>query len=91
MARGGARPNSGRPKGAVNKATAKAKAEAEASGVMPLEFMLSVMRDPLAERAERLDMAKAAAPYVHARLTATTLRGDEDAPLTLVVETGVPR
>lgn len=43
---------------------------AEAGGIMPLEFMLQIMRDPEADRAERLDMAKAAAPYVHAKLAA---------------------
>lgn len=91
MARGGPRPNAGRPTGAINKATKKAKERAEASGIMPLDFMLQVMRDEGADRAERLDMAKAAAPYVHARLTATTVKGDEDAPLSFQIITGVPR
>lgn len=40
---------------------------------MPLEFMLKIMRDESADRAERLDMAKAAAPYVHAKLSAITM------------------
>jgi hypothetical protein len=40
-----------------------------ASGQTPLEFMLEVMRDTGAERSERLDMAKAAAPYIHPRLS----------------------
>lgn len=79
MARGGSRPNSGRPKGAVNRATAKARIEAEKSGILPLDFMLKIMRDERADRAERLDMAKAAAPYVHARLAAVTVGGDDDA------------
>ena len=35
---------------------------------MPLEYMLSVMRDKKEERAVRLDAAKAAAGYVHAKL-----------------------
>ena len=66
--RGGPRSGAGRKPGAINKATAKAREAAEAGGVMPLDFMLSVMRDEGADRAERLDMAKAAAPYVHAKL-----------------------
>lgn len=76
MARGGSRPNAGRPKGAVNKATAKARDAAEAGGILPLDFMLSIMRDETAERGERLDMAKAAAPYVHAKLAAIEHSGD---------------
>lgn len=40
---------------------------------MPLDFMLQIMRDPEAKREERLDMAKAAAPYVHAKLSAVTM------------------
>ncbi len=66
--RGGARKGAGRKPGAVNKATAEAKAKAEAGGEMPLDFMLRIMRDATAEPAQRMDMAKAAAPYVHAKL-----------------------
>lgn len=68
--RGGQRPGAGRKPGAINKASAKAREKAEATGIMPLDFMLSIMRDEQADRAERLDMAKAAAPYVHAKLSA---------------------
>ena len=66
--RGGARKGAGRKPGAINKATAKAREKAEAGGIMPLDFMLAVMRDETAPRDERQDMAKAAAPYVHAKL-----------------------
>lgn len=69
MARGGARTGAGRP---VGSATAKTRAIAESAakeGITPLEFMLQVMRDTKAERSERLDMAKAAAPYIHPRLS----------------------
>lgn len=67
--RGGQRTGAGRKPGAINRATAAAREMAEATGVTPLEFMLQIMRDTEAPRAERLDMAKAAAPYVHARLS----------------------
>jgi hypothetical protein len=73
---GGARANAGRKPGAINKATAKAKAMAEATGITPLEFMLNVMRDEDAERSERLDMAKAAAPYIHAKLASVEHSGN---------------
>ena len=62
----------GRLKGTKNKVTAERQAAVEASGLTPLEFMLSVMRDPANETAVRLDAAKAAAGYVHPRLTAVS-------------------
>jgi hypothetical protein len=48
---------------------------------VPLEYMLSVMRDETAPPERRDEMAKAAAPFVHPRLTATKVSGDKDAPL----------
>ena len=53
MPRGGKRTGAGRPKGAVNKATAEAKAAVEASGETPLEYMIRVMRDPKANARRR--------------------------------------
>lgn len=78
MARGGPRANAGRPTGAIAAASKRAKEAAEAGGIMPLDFMLEIMRDTAASRAERLDMAKAAAPYVHAKLSSVdaTVKGD---------------
>ena len=67
--RGGARPNAGRKPGALNKATKAAREMAEATGETPLAFMLGRMRDPEAPIADRMDMAKAAAPYVHSKLS----------------------
>jgi hypothetical protein len=66
----------GRKKGTPNKATTAAAIQAEiaASGELPLDFMLRVMRDETAEPARRAAMAKAAAPYVHARLAAVAHR-----------------
>ena len=61
-ARGGKRAGAGRPKGAVNKATAEAKAAVEESGETPLEYMIRVMRDPKANARRRDAMAAAAAP-----------------------------
>lgn len=79
--RGGARPGAGRKPGAINKATAKAREAAEAGGVMPLDFMLQRMRDEEAPMAERMDMAKAAAPYVHAKLTSIEANVNADVSL----------
>ncbi len=69
MTHGGARPGAGRKVGSATKKTRELADKVIASGLTPLEFMLSVMRDEGAERAERLDMAKAAAPYIHPRLS----------------------
>ena len=70
MARGGKRSGSGRPPGAVNKVTAETRQAAVESGQTPLDYMLSVMRDP-SEFPERRDrMAIAAAPYLHAKVLA---------------------
>ena len=76
--RGGPRPGAGRKPGAINKATAEARERAEAGGVLPLDFMLSIMRDETAKREERLDMAKAAAPYVHAKLSSVESKVEAD-------------
>ena len=44
-------------------------------GLTPLDYLLSVMRDEALERDARVDAAKAAAPYVHARLAAVEHSG----------------
>jgi hypothetical protein len=51
-------------------AAVTAKATAEAATLTPLDLMLSIMRNPDTGIAMRADMAKAAAPYCHARLQA---------------------
>jgi hypothetical protein len=68
MARG--RKTGGRQKGARNRATEEARAAAAATGVLPLDYMLGIMRDPTADHKRRDAMAMAAAPYLHPRLTA---------------------
>ena len=60
----------GRRKGTPNRATAAKAAEIAASGMTPLDYMISVMRDETATRPERLEAAAKAAPYVHPRLSA---------------------
>jgi len=60
----------GRRKGTPNRATAAQGAAIAASGLTPLEYMLSVLRDETAPRPERMEAAARAAPYVHPRLAA---------------------
>ena len=44
-------------------------------GMMPLDYLLWIMRDEDQEVRSRLDAAKAAAPSCHARLSSTELSG----------------
>lgn len=73
--RGGARPGAGRKKGSPNKRTAEIAKAVEESGVTPLEYMLNVMRDVVQEPALRFEAAKAAAPYVHSKLSSVEHSG----------------
>lgn len=74
-------PTSGRKKGTPNRITLAKTAEIAASGLTPLDYMLSVMRDATAEDGRRDDMAKAAAPYVHSRLATTEHKGPDGGPI----------
>jgi hypothetical protein len=78
MAHGGKRPGAGRRPGSTTQKTREIADRATEEGITPLEFMLQVMRDESAERSERLDMAKAAAPYVHPRLSAVEAKIDAE-------------
>ncbi len=71
----------GRQKGTPNKRTARDKAEMKASGEMPLDYMLRIMRDPKAEPSRRDDMAKAAARFCHAALSTLSVGGPEGGPI----------
>lgn len=89
--RGGRRPGSGRKKGTPNKKTAAVIQAVEEGGVMPLDYMLDVMRSPIPTDAEptvevamrglRFEAAKAAAPYVHPKLSAVEHTGKGGTPL----------
>ena len=53
-------------------------AEADLKGLMPLDYMLAVMRDPTATQTRRDRMAALAAPYCHARLSDSQPKGKKD-------------
>jgi hypothetical protein len=74
--RGGKRPGAGRKPGAITKIDHEARAKAMVSGETPLDYMLRVMRDQSAESSRRDDMAKAAAGYVHARLSSAEVKSE---------------
>lgn len=62
MARGGARPGAGRPKG--DKGT-PATLPPFAADVEPLAFLLAIMRDPVQSQAKRMRAAALLLPYMH--------------------------
>jgi hypothetical protein len=53
---------------------------ASLSGITPLEWMLSVVRDENADVKRRDEMARTAAPYMHPRLAAVEHLGKDDSP-----------
>jgi hypothetical protein len=54
----------------------RARKEALAEGISPLAYMLRILRDEEQDQATRMDAAKAAAPYVHARLATIEHSGE---------------
>ena len=90
--KGGARRGAGRKPGGANRKTREIADRAAVDGVIPLEYLLKVLRQPAPEGADaltqleldklRLDAAKSAAPYMHPRPSAIDapvklpLRGD---------------
>jgi hypothetical protein len=81
MSRGGVREGAGRKKGVPNKKTAELQAEVAAGGILPLDYMLKVLRDEDVEPNRRDDMAKWAAPYVHPKLQAIQHTGKDGGPI----------
>ena len=78
MARGGARANAGRKQGKPNALNAKARERAAASGLLPLDYLLSIVRNDSEAQDVRIDAAKAAAPYLHARLASIDMTSKTD-------------
>ena len=69
-----------RPRGSLNKRTQKVLEAAEAGGEMPLDFLLRLMRDPHSPMARRLEAAKAAAPFLHPKLSAIDAKLSQEPP-----------
>jgi len=74
MGHGGKRKGSGRKKGTTNKINAEARKKAFESGLTPLEYMLNIMRDKRQKQGRRDDMSKAAAPYLHPKLSSVDMK-----------------
>lgn len=83
-------------KGTPNRKNAERIAAAEASGMLPHEFLLAVTRgESISEHRptfeERLEAAKAAAPYYAPKLASVEQSGKDGGPIRYEIVTGVPR
>lgn len=65
---GGSRPGAGRKPGARNKRTAALVESVENTGITPLDYMLSILRDEGKPESVRLQAARDSAPYIHSKL-----------------------
>jgi hypothetical protein len=88
MASGGRRVGAGRPKGSRNRKRAqklgrvrlsRRELDAVSRGKTPLEYALSVMRDPAVEVERRDKLAMAALPYCHAKIERPAKLGKKEA------------
>ncbi len=78
----------GRKRGSKNKTTIArehAAKEGPNKSLTPLQHMLKIMRDPKQPKEVRMEMAKAAAPYVHPRLRSTEIRNPDGEELVIRV------
>lgn len=50
--------------------------KAPAKDISPVDYMLSILRDDTQSQGDRMDAAKAAAPYLHARLSGVKHSGE---------------
>jgi len=75
----------GKPKGTRHKIsllTERARMQlAEREGIEPLQFLMSVMRDPKASLDYQLEAAKIAAPYLHRKMPISIEGGDPTRPI----------
>ena len=71
------------PEDVIRKVEAEAVANCIATGESPLTYMLRVMRDPTVEDPRRDEMARAAAPYVHAKISPENAKTTESIHITL--------
>jgi hypothetical protein len=56
--------------------TSAARKKATAGDLSPVDYMLAILRDETQSRGDRMDAAKAAAPYLHARLSGVKHSGE---------------
>ena len=74
----------GRPKGSQNKTRNTGLVVAQRTGVSPLQFLLDVMDDSDNHLSVRMDAAKSATPYLHARLSQVAMDVEVNAAVTKI-------
>lgn len=89
----------GRKKGTPNKRSLAQQSKAAKGGIMPLDYMLKVLRAPLPkvkdpeerrfQQARKDKMADWAAPYLHPKLMPVNKTGGNEIPIALTDENGV--
>lgn len=84
---GGARPNAGRKPGSANLKTREIANKCAELGLTPLEVIVKAMIQYWEEgdTENAVKAAKDAAPYIHPRLSAVEVAGDQDNPVKMVV------
>ena len=66
----------GRRAGTPNQVTAAQRAQIASSGLLPLDYMLQVLRDETQPEENRMWAAVKAAPYVHPRKSAVAVTNE---------------
>ena len=84
---GGKREGAGRPLGSKSKKPWKGLIElAEKYKLSPLDYLLSVLNNPMSSPDRKIYAAEKAAPYIHPRLASTTTKLGTDEPIAIKVE-----
>ena len=84
---GGKREGAGSPLGSKSKKPWKGLIElAEKYNLSPLDYLLSVLNNPMSSPDRKIYAAEKAAPYIHPRLASTTTKLGTDEPIAIKVE-----
>jgi hypothetical protein len=79
---GGKREGAGRPLGSKSKKPWKGLIElAEKYNLSPLDYLLSVLNNPMSSPDRKMYAAEKAAPYIHPRLASSTTKLGTDEPI----------
>jgi hypothetical protein len=88
--KGGRREGAGRPKGAISLSTRAIIEAAKSGGEMPIDYMLRIIRDENAPDSRRDRMARAAAAYMHSKLSSIEDEEEKDAEPASDAQTAEP-
>ena len=87
MSAGGKREGAGRPKGSTKKKKWKMLDDlAQKYNHSPLDYLLSILNNPMSSPERKMMAAEKAAPYVHPKLANTTSKIGTDEPIQIKVQ-----